>query len=83
MRKLSIHFSILQMLDGRHRHAQSLLEKHELHLGELQVLRVFGNLHPETWHWPQAEMGHSGPTGILGCMSQSQCDRHLGEWQLQ
>lgn len=40
MRRLSIHFSILPMIDGRYRHAQSLLE-HELHLEELQVLGVW------------------------------------------
>ncbi|RLW10396.1 hypothetical protein DV515_00001958, partial [Chloebia gouldiae] len=71
-----------RMIDRRYRHAQSLLEC-RVHLGELQVLGVFGNLQPETWHWPQAETAHSGPTDTLGSMSQSRCDRHLGEWQLQ
>lgn len=54
--------------------------------GELQVLRVSGNLQPETWHRPQAEMGCSGPTHASSAWvtcPQSQRGRHLGEQQLK
>lgn len=60
MRRLSIHFSILQIIGGRFGHGQSFWED-KLHLGKLQVLKVLGNLQPETWHWPQAGTGTQDP----------------------
>lgn len=64
MRRLSINFSILQMIDGRHRHAQSLLE-HELRLEELQVRGV----------WESAARDLAMATGRNGAL---RAPRHTG-----
>lgn len=56
MRRLSINFSVLQMLDGRHRDMHSYIWRSAGCVqGELQVLGASGNLQPKTWHRPQAE----------------------------
>lgn len=49
MRRLSINFSVLQMLDGRHRDMHSYIWRSAGCVrGELQVLGASGNLQPKT-----------------------------------
>lgn len=49
MRRLSINFSILQLLDGRHGDAHSHIWRSAgCTQAELQVLGLSGNLQPET-----------------------------------